>query len=248
MRGGLLHRPRLPCQALALQVELLGQPFARLCRGDPGERRESGQAEERESLAAQLGEVRRRRAEHQAVDPFAVPVPHQLGDRATHRVADRDEPVDPERVGDGDDVVGDVVETERSLAADPASVTPVVVGEHVVVLGERSVARVPVDVGSRGPAVEQGDRRRAGRSGELTQMDRAASLELDVVPRRERGGRDLVGDGDVAQARSTFRTRTRSSPFGAWYDTHWPASAPTSAAPSGAVGLMTSRPPICSSM
>ena len=250
VRGGLLHRPRLPREGLALQVELLGQPLARLGRRDPGEGGEPGQAEEREPLAAELGEVRRRRAQHQAVDPFAVAVPHQLGDRAAHRVADGDEPVDAERVGDGDHVVGEVLETERPLAADPAcrgrdgrtrtrgSAGP-----------SGCVARVPVDVGRRRPAVEEGDRGRTGRAAEVAHEDRAAALELDVVPRRERSGPGLASVAtSVAQARSTFRTRTRSSPFGASYDTHCPASAPTRAAPSGAVGLITSRPSICSSM
>ena len=172
----------------------------------------------------------------------------ELGDRTPHRVADRDEPIDAERVGDGDHVVGDVVEPERTLAPDPAPVAAVVVHEHAVVLAERPVARVPVDIGGRRPTVEEGDRRRTGRTTELTEVDRAATLELDVAPRRERRGRQRLGGDETAQARSTFRTRTRSSPFGAWYETHCPASAPTSAAPSGAVGLITSRPPICSSM
>ncbi len=103
-------------QALALEVELLGQPLARLGRRDPGEGGEAGQTEERQPLAAELGEVGRGGAQDQAIDAFAVPVPHQLGDSTSHRVADRDEPIDAERVGDGDHIVGDVVEPERPLA------------------------------------------------------------------------------------------------------------------------------------
>ena len=39
-------------------------------------------------------------------------------------------------------------------------------------------------------------------------------------PGGSEGAENWLGDDDAAQARSTFRTRTRSSPFGAWYDTH----------------------------
>ena len=106
--------------------------------------------------------------------------PDELGDRAAHRVADRDDPVEAERVGEGGDVVGALLEAERLGRADAAAVAAVVEGDDVEVLGERRVARPPVEVGRRRPAVQQHERRRAGRSGELAHERAPATGEPDV--------------------------------------------------------------------
>src|SRR5204862_862561 len=57
-------------------------------------------------------EVPRGRRQHQALDPVAMAVPRQLGDRTAERVADGDEALDAKSVGHGGDVVGAVRETE----------------------------------------------------------------------------------------------------------------------------------------
>ena len=69
----------------------------------------------------------------------------------------------------------------------------------------------------------------------------------EVVERRQLGV-DLVGER-LGQAAATSRIRTRSwAPVGASYSTESPVRWPISAAPSGAVGLTTSRSSVFSSM
>ena len=67
--------------------------------------------------------------------------PHELGDRAAHRVADGDDPIEPEGGGQRGDVVRALLEPERLGGADAAPVAAVVEGDDVEVLGERAVAR-----------------------------------------------------------------------------------------------------------
>jgi len=73
-------------------------------------------------------------------------LPQQLGDGPTHRVADRYEPVDSERVGHGDDVIGTVGEPEAAGRPDAPTVPAVVDRDHAEVAAEREEAREPVEV------------------------------------------------------------------------------------------------------
>ena len=82
-----------------------------------------------------------------------VAPPQELGDRPTHRVADRDDAIEAERGGEGGDVVGALLETERLRRSDATAVAAVVEGDDVEVGGQRGVARPPVEVSRRGPAV-----------------------------------------------------------------------------------------------
>ena len=96
-----------------------------------------------------------------------MPLPQQLGDRAAHRVADGDELLDPEDLGEGGDVVGAVGQTERVADRHPAPVASVVEGDDPEVLGERGEGGEPVEVGGGGPAVEEHDGGSTDGSGEL---------------------------------------------------------------------------------
>jgi hypothetical protein len=120
-------------------------------------------------------------AQHEPVDQFTVAPPHELGDRATHRVADRHEAVDAELAGQRGDVVGTVLEPERLDRAQAAAMTAVVDGEHAEALGERVEAGVPVEVGGRRPAVQQDQHGRPRRPGELAD-ERAAPTRQPHVP------------------------------------------------------------------
>ena len=209
------------------------------------------QPEEREPLAAVDVEVARGGGEHEPDESLAVAAPQELGDRPAHRVAEGDEPVEPDRVGHRDHVVGAILEPERGPRPDPRPVAPVIEGEHAEVLAQRSVGAEEVEVGGGRPPVQEHQSRCAGRAGQLAQHDRAGG-QLDPPAGRQAGridGRDrldrLVGP---AQAASTWSTRTRSSPVGASNDTVSPARCPIRAAPNGAVGLITSRSPERSSM
>ena len=109
--------------------------------------------------------------------------------------------------------------------------------------------------------MEQHDGGGARRTGELAQADGARrELDLTIGWQVRRGGRDReiverrqfgvegVG-GRVGQAAATSRIRTRSwAPVGVSYSTESPVRRPISAAPSGAVGLTTSRSSVFSSM
>ena len=65
------------------------------------------------------GEVGRRRGEHQSAHPIPVATPHQLGDRAAHRVTDDDRSAHAEHVHQGHCIVGAVLEGERVVPTDP---------------------------------------------------------------------------------------------------------------------------------
>ena len=69
-------------------------------------------------------------AQDEAGGAITVAVPHELGDRAAHRVADHDGPIDAQRVEGGDGVVGAVSETDGAIGADPAAVAAVIDGHH----------------------------------------------------------------------------------------------------------------------
>ena len=97
--------------------------------------------------------------------------PQQLGDGAAHRVTEDDEPIESDRVGHRGDVVGAILEPERPTWSDAVAVAPVVERQHPEVLGERLVDPEEVEVGRGGPPVEEHQRRRAGRSGDVAQGD-----------------------------------------------------------------------------
>lgn len=96
--------------------------------------------------------------------------------------------------------------------------------DHAVVLGERLVTLEPVEIGRRGPPVQE-EENRSTLASEVADDDRAEVTELDESARREvRGDDDLIGDvitgrdrlvGVEPQFDSTFRTLTVSDPFGA---------------------------------
>jgi hypothetical protein len=79
-------------------------------------------------------EVIRRRAKYEPADAIPVAAPAQLGDRSTHRVADRDERLDTHVVGDG--VVGTVGQAEV-VRANPAPVATVMDDDHAEAFGQR---------------------------------------------------------------------------------------------------------------
>ena len=112
--------------------------------------------------------------------------PEELGDRAAHRVADGDDAPQPELEGEGGDVVGALLESERPRRAQAAAVAAVVEGDDVEVIGERPIRRPPVQVGRGRPAVQQDDRRRPRRTGELAHERPTATREPHVAARRER--------------------------------------------------------------
>ena len=64
-----------------------------------------------------------------------MPAPAQLGDRATHRVADRHHRFDAEHVRDGDDVVRAVRQPEV-VRTDAMPMSPVVHDQDVEALGQ----------------------------------------------------------------------------------------------------------------
>ena len=64
-------------------------------------------------------------AQDETVDSVGVAPPHQLGDRAAHRIADRHERVEVEHVGQGCDVVGAVFQPESPMRADASTVATV---------------------------------------------------------------------------------------------------------------------------
>ena len=82
------------------------------------------------------GEVGRRRAQHESTHPVRVATPHQLGDRAAHRVADHDRPAHAEHVHQGRCIIGAVLEGEGVVSADPPSVPAMVERDDPVPLGQ----------------------------------------------------------------------------------------------------------------
>ena len=81
----------------------------------------------------------------------------ELGDRSTHRVAERDgaAAVEAEHAQQCGGVVGAVLEREGLTRTHAAPVSAVVEGHHTVVGGERRVGGEEVEVCADGPAVQQ---------------------------------------------------------------------------------------------
>ena len=111
------------------------------------------------------------------LDPVPVAVRRELGDRSAHRVADRDEAVDPEHVRQGHRVVGAVGEPETP-GPDPPAVTPVVERHDPERLRERHEGGRPIRTGRRAQAVEQHHRRGARRACGFEHPGRPATRQL----------------------------------------------------------------------
>ena len=115
-------------------------------------------------LAAAV-EAARRGAQHQPVDERAVALPQQHGDRSAHRVADRDEALDAEHVGQGGHVVGAVLEPERARGSGCPGRGPGGRGRRRgSAAPSGGVGAEPVEVGGR-PSSRGAARRRAHRAG-----------------------------------------------------------------------------------
>ena len=116
-----------------------------------------------------------RRAQHEAGHLSAVAVPEQLGDRAAHRVADRDHRAGAELRRRGRRRRRRSRRGGSAAGADAPAVAAVVEGQHAVVPGQRRVAGEPVEVGAGGPA-------RAA-AGSWVRPGGPGSSRTNVVPR-----------------------------------------------------------------
>src|SRR5690606_22172882 len=104
------------------------------------------------------------------------------------------------------------------LRTQPPTVAAVVERHDVVGPTERLVAREPVQIRRRRPAVQQHDSRGAGWPGQLANVQGATVGALEVATRWEVGPGDVgAGLDRLAQADSTFSTRTVIGPVGASY-------------------------------
>ena len=180
------------------------QPGPGLGGCEAGQATEAAQPEERQPIVVAGLEAIRRGGEHEATHDVRVAPPDELGDGATHRVPDDDRrtvDLGAEQLGD---VVGAVLEPEPAPRADAGAVATVVEGEDAEVLTERVEARPEVEGGRRGPAVQEDHGRRARRTGDLAEADRAGA-ELDVAGRRERRR------GGAGASRATSSNGARSA-------------------------------------
>ena len=118
-------------------------------------------------------------------------MPHELRDRAAHRVPDRDEAVDAQRRCNVDGVIGALLQAKRLLGPQSGAVAAMVEGDHPVPLAEPGVATEPVEVGSGGPTVEQHDCRGIRHAAEITHHDGTAIGEFDEPCRWQHGGEDV---------------------------------------------------------
>ena len=108
-------------------------------------------------------EVICRGTEDETAHAIGVPTPAELRDRSAHRVADGQQRLDAEHVGERDDVVG-AVDKAKVAGADAVAVAAVVDDQKIEPFGERRQRRVPVEAAGSGQAVEQYERRRAARA------------------------------------------------------------------------------------
>src|SRR5437763_15899916 len=147
-------------------------------------------------------------------------MPGELGDRPTHRVADGDEAVDAESVGEGGSVVGAVGQTEAGTDGNTLAVAPVIEGQHVEVTSEGPEGREPVEVGVGPEPVEEDDGRCARGTGDLAHEGAAATRKIDVMARwqwdrrRERGLRRRQRRPPPSRCRLVPRTERRRPPAG----------------------------------
>ena len=178
---------------------------------------------------AAAAEVARRRAQHQPLHQRAVAMPHQLRDRSAHRVADRDDDVDAEDVGQRGDVVGAVLEPEPSGSGCRGRGRD---GRGRSRGSGGRAARTPTpSSGRRSPTGRAAaSRRRTGRAGDLADERRAATGQLDGAGRA--GTNEWCADrahGVRGHTISTFEVTIAQVRAGASKSTtsptRWPSSA-----------------------
>ena len=112
-------------------------------------------------------------------------LPEQLGDWTSHRVADGDASLNAQLAGQGGDVIGTVLESERCIGAQAAPVPAVVDGDHAEAARERRETRSPVERGSCRPSVQQHDDRRSLWPGYLANERATSPRQLDHASRRK---------------------------------------------------------------
>jgi hypothetical protein len=144
-----------------------------------------------------------------------MPLPHQLRDRPTHRVADGDAPLDAQDVHDCHGIVGAVLQTEQLARADATPVAPVVEGDHAELPAQWVVAREPVEVGGGRPAVQQQQRGRTWRPGHRAHEGGAPARQLHRRALRQLRCVDAASVTDGHYGDSTSSTLTRMVPWGA---------------------------------
>src|SRR5918995_2389863 len=130
-------------------------------------------------LLGLAAEVAARRAQDEPVDAVAVVAPHQLRDRTAQRIADRDAPLDLERIQERDRILGAVDEPVLRPHRQPVAVTAQVHRHHPEPLAERAERREPVQEARRAEAVQQQERRRAAGARHVVGQDRAAPGQFD---------------------------------------------------------------------
>ena len=153
--------------------DLLGDPLDGRKRSQPQPAHDQPEPGELDPLMPASPEVTARGAQHQAIDPPGVAVPHELSDRPAHRVADGDEGVDGQMIGDGNDVVGTGVEAEGIRGAQTPPVPSVIERHDAELATERAKGGEPVEPPGRGQTVQEDDRRRSPRPAELTDEGRS---------------------------------------------------------------------------
>lgn len=188
---GFAHRPRLPLVGFPVEIELIGEPRTSLFGRDTSERSKSGEARESPPLETFTIKNRCGGAQHETVDPLGMATPHQLGDRAAHRVADGDESVDSQCVSDQHSIVGTILQPKPLFGAQTGSVTSMVVCHDAIALGEWFVALEPVQVGGGGPSVEQENDGSVDTT-ERTDGNRAEVADFDELPKRKFRSDDVI--------------------------------------------------------
>jgi hypothetical protein len=73
-----------------------------------------------------------RRTQDHPFDMLTMSLPEQLRNRATHRVSHREETIDPERAGEGRDVIRTIRESERGSNPHSSSVPAMVDDQDAV--------------------------------------------------------------------------------------------------------------------
>ena len=135
---------------------------------------EASDAEEEHAVVDPSAEVPAGGTEHHSRHSLGMAVPDQLGDRAAHGIADRDEPVDAEHVCEGGHVVGAVSEAEV-VAAHTSPVSSVIDGDDPVPMAEGSKGGRPVGPARGAQPVQQQHYRSARWSRRLADEGTAAT-------------------------------------------------------------------------
>src|SRR3984893_17743419 len=112
--------------------------------------------------------------------------PDELRDRPTHRVADGDEPLDTQLVGDRDGIVGAISQTEVAVDLDTVTVAAMVDRHDPEVPRQAAVTEPPVEVGRRRETVQQEQDRRPRGPARISDERRAAARPGDTTSRRPR--------------------------------------------------------------